>query len=148
VDWWGINYFSSDQINSSDPFLVDAATHNKPVMVCEASPIHGGGATSVSNWNQWYASYFEKMETSPHIKAFVYISDPWDRHRFISDWADSRINTNSTDPTIRTNYTNEMNQSKYIHMKEYVNKLSRIQLYATYGRQSNYLSIGCDVITY
>ena len=116
VDWWGINYFSLSQINNADNFLDDAALHGKPVIVCESNPIHNGGTTNAANWDDWFVPYFTKIKDTPHIKIFVYISDPWDRGPFAS-WPDSRITSNET---IRANYENEMLDSLYIHMPEYL----------------------------
>ncbi|NLD35616.1 MAG: hypothetical protein GX654_01980 [Desulfatiglans sp.] len=119
VDWWGINFFTSEQITLSDPFIKNASLHEKPVMICESSPIHNNGATNSNNWNLWYAPFFSKIASYPNIKAFIYISDPWDRKGWWEDWADSRINSYSTNSIIRRNYKLEMDKSKYIHMEEY-----------------------------
>jgi hypothetical protein len=126
VDWWGINYFTSEQISLSDPFLNSATAHQKPVMICESSPIHNGGATNAANWNQWYSPYFAKIRSFKNIKAFIYISNPWDKQGWWEDWADSRINTSSTNTTIMTNYVLEMDKSIHIHMVEYLNDPSVI----------------------
>jgi hypothetical protein len=90
------------------------------VMICESSPIHNGGASNASNWNEWYAPYFNKFEAFPHLKGLIYISDPWDRQGWWEGWDDSRINTYSTAAAIRTNYASELGKSKYIHMEEYL----------------------------
>ncbi len=116
VDWWGINYFSTSQINNADGFLSDAAAHGKPVMICESNPIHNGGTTNPANWNNWFIPYFNKIHSQAGIKAFVYISDPWDRGPFAS-WPDSRITSNET---IRANYEAELTDSAYVHMAEFV----------------------------
>ena len=126
VDWWGINYFTLEQIESSDQFLKDAKEHNKPVMICESSPIHNEGATNAQNWQQWYKPFFDKIDAFPHIKGFIYISNPWDKPGFWDDWADSRINNHSTDPEVRKNYAKEIEKGKYIHLDEYLNDKSII----------------------
>ncbi len=118
VDWWGINYFTPGQLSSGDGFLSDAAAHGKPVMICESCPIQNGGTTNNSNWNNWFLPYFAKIKNTPHIKGFIYISDPWDRLGFFNDWPDSRININST---ISQNYATELLDSVYINMLEYQN---------------------------
>lgn len=116
VDWWGINYFTLGQINSGDDFLNDAAFHNKPVMICESSPIQNGGTTNASNWDNWFIPYFNKIKSTAHLKAFIYISDPWNKPGFFDDWPDSRIDQNET---IRQNYAQETEDLTYIHMPEY-----------------------------
>ncbi len=117
VDWWAINYFTTDQINNGDGFLEAARNHQKPVLIGESCPIHNGGTENSSNWNSWFLPYFEKIKANSHIKAFIYISNPWDKSNFWEDWADSRININ---PTIRANYATEMANSRYVHMNEYL----------------------------
>ena len=62
VDWWGINYFTSGQINAGDSFLNDAKLRNKPVMICESCPIHDNGTLNTSNWDDWFVPYFEKIK--------------------------------------------------------------------------------------
>jgi len=116
VDWFGINYFTTSQISSGDSFLDSAATHQKPVMISESNPIQNGGTTNAANWENWFIPYFNKISTYPHIKAFIYISDPWNKPEFFGSWPDSRITTNST---ILSNYRSEMSDPKYIHMDDY-----------------------------
>lgn len=115
VDWWGINYFTVEQMSGSTEFLVAAENHNKPVMICESCPIHDGGTTNESNWNDWFVPYFNLIGLYD-IKAFIYINDPWDKQGFWDEWADSRININ---PTINNNYKSELADDRYIHMDEY-----------------------------
>lgn len=115
VDWWGVNYFTVSQINNSDSFVEDAAIHGKPVMVCESCPIQNNGTQNSDNWNNWFVPYFNKIKEYNHIKAFVYISDPWDKPGFFDEWPDSRIDSNVT---IQSNYAFEMQDSCYIHIDE------------------------------
>ena len=82
VDWWGINYFTREQMILSDPFIEDAKENGKPVMICESSPIHNDGAGNPENWGNWYRPFFNKIMQYEHIKAFIYISDPWDKDNF------------------------------------------------------------------
>ena len=116
VDWWGINFYTLNQIENSTSFLNDASLHEKPVMICESCPIHNNGTLNPDNWNDWFIPYFYKIRNNTQIKAFIYISDPWDRGPFAM-WADSRINNNEL---IRNNYEMEIDDSIYIHMDEYL----------------------------
>ncbi len=118
VDWWGIDYFTTSQINNADAFLDSANIHQKPVMICESNPIENGGTTNADNWDDWFVPYFDKIKNISHIKAFVYISDPWDKPGFFDSWPDSRITSNNT---ILTNYSAELENPVYIHMDEYQN---------------------------
>ncbi len=114
VDWWGINYFTTSQMNNSEAFVLDAATHGKPVIICESCPIHNGGTGNAANWQNWFVPYFGKITGHAHLKAFTYISDPWDRPGFFDWWDTSLIDAN-TPATLRTNYAAEMDDSRYIH---------------------------------
>jgi len=116
VDWWGINYFTKSQIDNSDSFLDSAEVHNKPVIICESNPIHNGGTTNSNNWDNFFVPYFEKIKNYNNIKAFVYINSSWTKEPLF-DWPDSRIYSNET---IRSNYTEELQDSIYIHMDEYL----------------------------
>ena len=113
VDWWGINYFTVSQMTASEQFVVDAAAHGKPVMVCESCPITGGGTTNPDNWQAWFVPYFQTIARHPHIKAFTYISDPWDRPGFWESWPDTRIDANEL---IRANYAAELAAPRYVHL--------------------------------
>jgi len=115
VDWWGINYFTSSQMTDSDEFLITATNHDKPVMICESCPINDGGTSNDDNWNDWFVPYFNLIEQND-VKAFIYINDPWDKPGFWEEWADSRININST---ITNYYKTELQDNRYIHMDEY-----------------------------
>ncbi len=126
VDWWGINYFTSYQIDNSDQFLADALSHQKPVMICESCPIQDEGTGNEANLDNWFAPYFYKIHSNSHIKAFIYISDPWDRGPFAS-WPDSRISTNEV---ISAAYASELDDSRYIHMSDYFSTPEMIGGYA------------------
>ncbi|MBN1343646.1 MAG: hypothetical protein JXQ73_13240 [Phycisphaerae bacterium] len=114
VDWWGINYFTVSQMNNAEAFVLAAASHNKPVIICESCPIHNGGTDNVANWQDWFVPYFAKITTHAHLKAFTYISDPWDRPGYFDDWANSLIGPN-TPATIRANYAAELSNARYVH---------------------------------
>jgi len=114
VDWWGINYFTVSQMNNSEGFVQAAAAHNKPVMFCESCPIENGGTSNAGNWQNWFVPYFNKIAGHPHIKAFTYISDPWDRPGYFDWWPTSLIDGN-TPAAIRNGYAVEMDNVRYIH---------------------------------
>ncbi len=82
-------------MNDSDPFVLDAAVHGKPVMICESSPIHNNGSDNPANWQNWYVPYFSKIAQHAHLKAFTYISDSWDRSGFWESWATSLLDANT-----------------------------------------------------
>jgi hypothetical protein len=116
VDWWGVNFFTAGQIGSSDGFIANAEMHNKPVMICESSPITSNGTLNTNNWNNWFLPYFNKIKSQRQIKAFVYINSPWSEGPF-SGWPESRITENET---ISSNYKQQLQDSVFIHMDEYL----------------------------
>ena len=114
VDWWGINYFTTGQMEGSEAFVLAAATHDKPVIICESSPIHNDGTDNPANWQNWFVRYLNKIAGHAHLKAFTYISDPWDREGFWEEWATSLIDA-SKPASIRDGYAAEMDDPRYIH---------------------------------
>jgi len=86
VDWWGINYFTTGQMNNSEAFVLAAATHDKPVIICESSPIHGGGTDNPDNWQDWFVPYFGKISGHAHLKGsgrlLGGVGDEPDRRRY------------------------------------------------------------------
>jgi len=126
VDWWGINYFTIDQINNSDIFISSATIHKKPVMICESCPIENNGTDNSNNWQNWFIPYFNKIvQYNNIIKGFIYISDPWDKSGFWEEWPNTLININ-TPQSIRDGYAQEIGKPKYIHMHEYLQNPSII----------------------
>jgi len=121
VDWWGLNLFTTGQINSSEAFLGAAADRDRPVIICESCPISNNGVLNDSNWNDWFVPYFNLIRTTPNIKAFVYISDPWAEGLF-SEWPESRLEQNTY---IAGHYASEMQNPIYLHMAEYLAALSQ-----------------------
>ena len=117
VDWWGINYFTPGQIAGGAGFLADAQSHGKPVMVCESCPIQSNGTANPANWSTWFVPYFNAIASHGHVKGFTYISDPWDRPGFWEEWPTSLIDASET---IRAGYAAEMEESRYVHMIEYL----------------------------
>jgi hypothetical protein len=116
VDWWGVNYFTTGQMTDSEAFVLAAAAHDKPVIICESSPIHNSGTDNPANWENWFVPYFARIAGHAHLKAFTYISDPWDRVGFWEEWATSLINLD-TPAAIRDNYAAEMDNPLYIHSR-------------------------------
>ncbi len=116
VDWFGINFFTTSQINGATEFVNDAKEHNKPVIVCESSPISSNGTVNTDNWDNWFVPYFNKIKSEEQIKGFVYINSPWSAGPF-EDWPESRITVNST---ISENFKQQLEDSIFIHMDEYL----------------------------
>lgn len=108
----------------SEEVVEFARLRNKPVMIAEASPqgfdlnksfranitplLDGPSAQNVVEltpeqiWNQWYAPFFEFLDThSDAIKAIAYINADWDSQAMWGPpydsgfWGDSRLETNS-----------------------------------------------------
>ncbi len=135
VDWWGLNLFTSGQINGGAAFCAAAADRDRPVMICESCPISNDGILNDANWNDWFVPYFNLIRSTPNIKAFVYISDPWNEGIF-SEWPDSRLEQNAY---IAGQYAAEMQNPAYLHMDEYLSAVppaSEIKLPSHYQLRS------------
>ena len=144
VDWIGLSYFAPqdcnwDRVNEAAQF---ARSHNKPLFINESTPQRyqisdltyssdpAQGTNRVSKtaqqiWNEWFARYFQFInDYSDVMRAITYINADWDQQPRWGDlgdgygegyWGDSRVQANST---IRTNWLNETNQSKYIKLSD------------------------------
>jgi hypothetical protein len=103
VDWWGIDLFDRkdfDQPQLAD-FLEKATSHQKPVVICEASPVFGGatpgqvhGPASDAEAAAWYQKLTQLISHHAEIQAVAVISVDWRRlHSTLpgSGWPDTRI---------------------------------------------------------
>ena len=89
-------------------------------MICETCP-SSGGTIDPLNWTNFFEVLFNKISANPHMKAIVYLSEPWSKG-VIQHWEDTRMTTNSsiTNQTLLQNYIDEIDNSKYIHLAEYL----------------------------
>lgn len=100
VDWVGISLFGhmyADELNAEGDTLFDfARSHRKPVMVAEASPIHGIEKDNIDAWNTWFVNFLS-LTYSRNIKAISLINEDWARVAIdgISEWKDARLQNNA-----------------------------------------------------
>lgn len=117
VDWYGIDLFSTDDLN--DPltfsFLETAQKHNKPVMIGESTPRFIGVEKGEESWNSWYKPYFNLIRNTPNIKAFCYINWNWARYPQWNNWGNAQIQENDY---ILQKYREEMECELYLHSKK------------------------------
>ena len=78
VDWVGYTHFD----NKGEGMLAFARTHNKPVMVAEATPVgfnlaKAGDADGKRAWDGWFQPVLNHLQTHPEIRALAYINDNW-----------------------------------------------------------------------
>lgn len=119
VDWWGIDIFSRQDINSAKTiaFCDYAAEHRKPVMIGESSARYVGVLEGKACWDKWFAPYFALIRARPEIKSFCYINWEWghwaDKYGFNwHDWGDCRIERNEY---VLDRYRQEMDLPLYEH---------------------------------
>jgi len=117
VDWWSIDVFSPGNLTSplTLDFLDKAEQYGKPVMIGEATPT-GVGAEDASDWNRWFAPFFNLIHTRKGIKAHTYINYDWSLYAGLNTWGDARLET--ADPYVRSQYLMEMSNSFYMHATE------------------------------
>ncbi len=113
VDWWSIDLFDKNDAPSSNTrkFLDSAHAHGKPVMIGESTPRGTGTDDGKSDWDDWFAPYFELIETSPGIKAFSYINWNWNDSPW-SSWGDARIENSAY---ISNAFAEKMESELYLH---------------------------------
>jgi len=103
VDWWGIDLFDRKDFDQPQlaEFLEKATSHQKPVVICEASPVLGGatpgqlrGPESDAEAAAWFQKLTQLISQHAEIQAVVVISVDWRRlHSSLpgSGWPDARI---------------------------------------------------------
>jgi hypothetical protein len=113
VDWWSIDLFSSSDAGkaSTRAFLDSAHAHGKPVMIGESTPRGVGTDDGEQDWSEWFAPYFELIESRSGIKAFSYINWNWAESPW-SSWGDARIEANGY---IRDAFAAQMRKPLYLH---------------------------------
>lgn len=101
VDWVGISIFGSPYTGTGlspegDVLLDFAKTHQKPVMIAEANPVHGIAQDNADVWDQWFVNFFS-LTYSKNIRAISFINEDWKRltiDGLPADWNDARLYNN------------------------------------------------------
>ena len=114
VDWWAINFFSSDQFTDPNAlsFIGSAKDHNKPVMLGETTPRFLFVEDGQQTWDQWFNPFFTFIHNYPEVKAFCYINCDWSQFPQFQNWGDSRLEENLI---ISNKFTGELDSVKYLH---------------------------------
>ncbi len=117
VDWIGISVFGHAYSEDSfgvhcDNVLTFAKERKKPVMIAEASPIHGIESDNDNAWNDWFVNFFSFVYNK-NIKAVSFISEDWTSLNIpgISEWKDARLSNNKN---IVDAWFAEVNKDKYL----------------------------------
>jgi len=112
VDWFAFNVWGDDSPGDTDPafdatwFMEQAAAHEKPVLIGEASY----RATSYS-WSDWFRPFFRSLRHSG-VKGFQYINWTWSVYPDWQTWGDARFTNN---PDYIAQYNWEMQRDIYVH---------------------------------
>jgi beta-mannanase/regulation of enolase protein 1 (concanavalin A-like superfamily) len=153
VDWVGLSWFllptetpsvggnPANQIALANEVVQFGRSHNKPVMIAEATPqgyniaglntsnistvwdgVSGGntvGKTPTQIWNEWFVPFFNYIRTnSDAIRAVSYINANWNAQGLWAPpylqgyWGDTRVQANAT---ISANWKNEINTSFWLN---------------------------------
>lgn len=94
VDWFSVDLFSSTHFAACAPFMEEALTRKKPVLIGECTPRRVGVLDGHLSWESWYGPFFAFMAGHPHLKGFSYINWEWSRYPQWSDWGDARLRMN------------------------------------------------------
>lgn len=144
VDWFGLDVFDASHFDISLPdfdnrgitekgkserFLAMARTKGKPVYLNETSAkginITNDLSDGMNDWNNWFAKFFEFIDSHTEIKGFNYINANWPPSAY-PGWGDARIQNNTF---ILDNYRKELKKPKYIHLRSQIsNELDMIPL--------------------
>ncbi|MFA6233890.1 MAG: T9SS type A sorting domain-containing protein [Bacteroidota bacterium] len=131
VDWFGLDLFDPQDFDLSLPdydrrgitrkgkserFLAMARSKGKPVYMSETSAkginISADAADSQSDWDNWFAKFFDFITAHTEIKGYSYIDANWPVNAY-AGWGDARIQNS---PGLSAWYRGEMHKPKYIHL--------------------------------
>jgi hypothetical protein len=131
ADWFGLDVFDAAHFDQSLPdyvrgvitrkgkaerFLSMARLKGKPVYMSETSAkginISSDSTDSASDWNNWFAKFWEFIGAHKEIKGFGYIDANWPAGAY-PNWGDARIQNS---PYVTGWYKAEMKNPKYIHL--------------------------------
>ncbi|MFZ1730102.1 MAG: T9SS type A sorting domain-containing protein [Bacteroidota bacterium] len=131
VDWFGLDLFDPQDFDMSLPdysrgtitrkgkserFLAMARAKGQPVYMSETSAkgmnITADASDSQSDWDAWFAKFFEFIAAHKEIKGYSYIDANWPEQAY-PDWGDARIQNS---PDLSAWYRDEMHKPKYIHL--------------------------------
>lgn len=116
VDWVGISLFGhlyAAELNAEGNAVFDfARAHRKPVMIAEASPIHGIESDNIDAWNTWFVNLLA-LTYSRNVKAISLINEDWGRVAIngLSEWKDARLQNNER---IYRAWFNEIGKDRYL----------------------------------
>jgi len=116
VDWVGISLFGhmySSELNAEGNTVFDfARAHKKPVMIAEASPIHGLQKDSLDAWYSWFVNFLS-LSYNKNVKAISLINADWTQIPIegIAEWKDARLQNN---PQINRAWFRETAKARYL----------------------------------
>lgn len=100
VDWFGMSYFIP-HAPTFNTWLELARSHDKPVMIAEATPkgYDLAAETGETAWDDWFQGFFDFIhQNNDVVKAVAYINVNWDVQPMWQgqDWGDSRVQANDS----------------------------------------------------
>lgn len=125
VDWIGISLFGhlyDSNLNAEANQVFEfAKNHKKPVMIAEASPIHGIQKDNIQAWDTWFVNLFS-LSYRKNIKAISFINEDWRQLKIdgISDWKDARLQNNRD---IYSAWFKETSKTRYLKQSPELFKL-------------------------
>jgi fibronectin type 3 domain-containing protein len=108
VDWFAFNEWKKGF--DATWFMAQAAAHNKPVMIGEAS--YTKHLDTGYTWDQWQPAYFASLKNSG-VKGFQYINWNWPIYP-VPDWVNWTSGKFTNNPSYVSLYNTELQNSKYI----------------------------------
>lgn len=128
IDWYGLDIFGPADFTPggfnyahSIAFVNASVAANKPLHLSETSVAYldltPSEADGMSDWSEWFVSFFAFMESHPNIKAFHYINYDWQLagDYQLNGWKNADITVNDY---ISQKYLEELSNEKYLHSPE------------------------------
>jgi hypothetical protein len=112
VNWVGYSHF--DGPNMGQTMHAFAEEHDKPIMICEATPRRNLSAgNGVTHWQVWFAPLFNTIYGNDRIQALAYINANWNIQSMWQGqgWGDSRVEVNSH---VKQEWINEINKDTWM----------------------------------
>ncbi|MCK4749651.1 MAG: hypothetical protein KAT15_21500, partial [Bacteroidales bacterium] len=112
VNWVGYSHF--DEPNPGQNIIDFAETHDKPIMIAEASPkVDLKTGSGEDHWTNWYEPLFDRIYDNNRIKALAYINAEWENQPMWTGqgWGDSRVQVNDA---VKSNWQTEILKDSWV----------------------------------
>lgn len=95
VDWVGLSFFEAYNRGNMDNIVRIARTHNKPLMIAEATPLGHNVKDGAKVWRLWYQKLFDFI-SARDVRILCYINWDWEKFPMFKGqgWGNGRVEEN------------------------------------------------------